>query len=407
MRAQSFQYVLDVDLACIVGVNEAILLKNIAYWVFRNESNAKNYQDGRYWTYNSMDAYTKLFPFWTVNMIRTILNKLIQNGWIEKRAYNQDRFNHTSWYTLTDKGLDYFQGGISQKNDQSAMPDSTHRYEKHDTSMCENRQLDSLKSTHRCVENHNSMCENPQIDAGKFPDHDLGNFPNRCGEKPKSTYIQNNTIQRNNQEDARARAMAAPAALPFDLLPDSPLKEALLSYRESRRNLQAPMTDRAEQLALEMLASLAPGDTKTQIAIVNQSVLNGWRGLFQLKILQEPMQRQRPQNTQPASGYRQRTAGDDARATYEEALKYLDEMDDDGNFRTEEGAMISSSETAQQDIPSPVAEDAENPPESGADVPKPAEETSFSLSDEQREKRRQDCAKLRARLEQSFDAERE
>ena len=130
--------------------------------------------------------------------------------------------------------------------------------------------------------------------------------------------------------------MAAPAALPFDLLPDSPLKEALLGYRESRRNLQAPMTDRAEQLALEMLESLAPGDTKTQIAIVNQSVLNGWRGLFQLKNLQEPMQHQRAQNTHPASGYHQRTAGDDARVAYEEALKYLDKMDDDGNFRLED-----------------------------------------------------------------------
>lgn len=43
------------------------------------------------------------------------------------------------------------------------------------------------------------------------------------------------------------------------------------------------MTDRAVQLAVNRLNELAPGNPSVQVAIINQSVLNGWKGLFALK----------------------------------------------------------------------------------------------------------------------------
>lgn len=59
--------------------------------------------------------------------------------------------------------------------------------------------------------------------------------------------------------------------------------EAFRGYMDYRKSIGAPMTDRAVQLAINRLNELAPGNPSVQVAIINQSVLNGWKGLFELK----------------------------------------------------------------------------------------------------------------------------
>lgn len=43
------------------------------------------------------------------------------------------------------------------------------------------------------------------------------------------------------------------------------------------------MTDRAMQLAVKKLDTIAPDDPDRKIAIIEQSIVNGWIGLFPLK----------------------------------------------------------------------------------------------------------------------------
>jgi hypothetical protein len=59
--------------------------------------------------------------------------------------------------------------------------------------------------------------------------------------------------------------------------------KAFKAFVEYRKSIKAPMTERAIQLAVKKLEDLAPGDPSAQTAILNQSVLNGWKGLFPLK----------------------------------------------------------------------------------------------------------------------------
>ena len=59
--------------------------------------------------------------------------------------------------------------------------------------------------------------------------------------------------------------------------------EAFRGYMDYRKSIGAAMTDRAVQLAVNRLNELAPGNPSVQVAIINQSVLNGWKGLFALK----------------------------------------------------------------------------------------------------------------------------
>ena len=60
------------------------------------------------------------------------------------------------------------------------------------------------------------------------------------------------------------------------------LLEALEGFVEMRKKAKAPLTERAIKLALRELDKLAGTDEK-KIAVVNQSVVNGWKGFYPLK----------------------------------------------------------------------------------------------------------------------------
>ena len=95
-------YTFDTDIAQRYGVNEAILLQNLAYWILKNEANDKHFHEGRYWTYNSAEAFAQLFPFWTVNQIRRMLAKLVEEGVLVKGNFNASQYDRTAWYGFAD-----------------------------------------------------------------------------------------------------------------------------------------------------------------------------------------------------------------------------------------------------------------------------------------------------------------
>ena len=96
-------YTFDIEVAKEYGVNEAILITNLQFWIKKNQANDKNYYDGHYWTYNSIKAWQQLFPFWTEKTIRTILNHLIDKGVIITSNYNQSKYDRTLWYAFADE----------------------------------------------------------------------------------------------------------------------------------------------------------------------------------------------------------------------------------------------------------------------------------------------------------------
>jgi hypothetical protein len=58
--------------------------------------------------------------------------------------------------------------------------------------------------------------------------------------------------------------------------------EALNAFAEHRKKLKKPMTDYAKKLLLSKLKKLGRTEEE-QIAILNQSIENGWQGIFALK----------------------------------------------------------------------------------------------------------------------------
>jgi len=90
----------DPYVASVVGVDCSIMLSNIEFWVETNEKNKINFHEGKYWMYNSINAFCELFPFWSEQNIKTILSKLIKHRYIKKGKFNKKGYDKTSWYTL-------------------------------------------------------------------------------------------------------------------------------------------------------------------------------------------------------------------------------------------------------------------------------------------------------------------
>lgn len=63
---------------------------------------------------------------------------------------------------------------------------------------------------------------------------------------------------------------------------DDDLNNAIIAFIDFRKKIKKPMTERAVELMLKKLHELSP-NLSTQIEIINQSILNGWQGIFPLK----------------------------------------------------------------------------------------------------------------------------
>lgn len=96
------EYSFDVEFAIRHGVEEAVLYKNIMFWCQKNMANSRHFYDGRYWTYNSAQAFTELFPFWNKKKIERLLQSLVDKNLIIKGEYNQNKYDRTLWYTPTE-----------------------------------------------------------------------------------------------------------------------------------------------------------------------------------------------------------------------------------------------------------------------------------------------------------------
>lgn len=99
-RSDAAYHSFDPKIAVQVGTNAAVVYRNLVFWVRHNEANNKNFHEGRYWTYNSLAAFSIQFPYLTPKQIRTALDKLVQAGLVMKDNFAEDRFNRANWYAL-------------------------------------------------------------------------------------------------------------------------------------------------------------------------------------------------------------------------------------------------------------------------------------------------------------------
>lgn len=98
-------YSFDTVIASDYGVDEAIMLQNLCFWIAKNKAEGRNFHDGKTWTYNTVSEFHELFKFWTEKQVRRILKSLIDQGLIVTGNYNKHGYDRTLWYALYDESL--------------------------------------------------------------------------------------------------------------------------------------------------------------------------------------------------------------------------------------------------------------------------------------------------------------
>lgn len=111
-------YSFNKEIAIKYGVEEAVFVHNLYWWLIKNEANGRHCYDGRTWTYNSKEAFTKLFPFWTEKQLRRIVKNLKENGVLHTANYNTNSFDRTLWYALSDEIYGIYGDIVETKEEQ-------------------------------------------------------------------------------------------------------------------------------------------------------------------------------------------------------------------------------------------------------------------------------------------------
>jgi len=101
-------YHFNVEVAKEHGVDAAIFLENLNFWTLKNVANKSHFKDERFWIYNTQEAWTILFPFWSRQSIRRIISYCVKNNLIVQGNYNKKNYDKTIWYSLSDQCLPFF-----------------------------------------------------------------------------------------------------------------------------------------------------------------------------------------------------------------------------------------------------------------------------------------------------------
>lgn len=84
------------SLAVKIGLNEAIILQQVHYWLLKSN----NVRDGYKWVYNSYSEWNKQFPFFSRNTMIRAFNSLEKQGLLITANYNKAGFDKTKWYRI-------------------------------------------------------------------------------------------------------------------------------------------------------------------------------------------------------------------------------------------------------------------------------------------------------------------
>ena len=88
------------NLACKIGLKEAMILQQIHYWNQINQKANNNYRDGNYWTFNSYEKWQLQFPFWSIKTIQRTITNLEKMKLIVAGNYNKLKIDRTKWYRI-------------------------------------------------------------------------------------------------------------------------------------------------------------------------------------------------------------------------------------------------------------------------------------------------------------------
>jgi len=102
-------------LAKRIGLNEAIFLQQLHYWL----NKSSHVYEGKKWIYNSYENWQNQLPFWSIATIKRIIAKLKRLELIFIRNFNESKFDKTNWYSINYEHHLLSSDDLSQREGQN------------------------------------------------------------------------------------------------------------------------------------------------------------------------------------------------------------------------------------------------------------------------------------------------
>lgn len=90
-------------LAKAIGVNEALVLQQLHYWLVNH---AEVQHEGKFWIYKTYEEWQEQdFFFWSVRTVKSVFKSLTNLGLIESQKLSSNRHNRVNYYTINAEKL--------------------------------------------------------------------------------------------------------------------------------------------------------------------------------------------------------------------------------------------------------------------------------------------------------------
>ena len=232
----------NVELATKLGVEKAVIIHNMYYWINHNAKNNKNVYDNSVWTYNSASAFGKLFPYIKDRTISRYLLELERDGYIKTGNYSDNIFDKTKWYSFTDNFLEELKKlGFDIEN----------------ILLSQNVHIDMHKMANRTTESGEPIPDSKQADVKQEEKEEI----DKSISKKKAAYNAN-------------------ADLSYVDAPYAAIWQEWLDYKKEIKKQYK--TQRGAESQYKVLIKYANNNPILANAIVKISIEHSWDGIFPL-----------------------------------------------------------------------------------------------------------------------------
>lgn len=232
----------NVELATKLGVEKAVIIHNMYFWINHNAKNNKHVYNNSVWTYNSASAFGKLFPYIKDRTISRYLLELERDGYINTGNYNDNTFDKTKWYSFTDNFLEELKKlGFDIEN----------------ILISQNVHIDTHKMANRSTENDEPIPDSKHTDEKKDDKEEI----DKSISKKKAAYNAN-------------------ADLSYVDAPYAAIWQEWLDYKKEIKKQYK--TQRGAESQYKVLIKYANSNPILANAIVKISIEHSWDGIFPL-----------------------------------------------------------------------------------------------------------------------------
>lgn len=235
------------SLAMAIGLNEAIFLQQLHYWV----GTSRFIRDGQRWVYNTYSDWLLQLKYMSLPTLKRTIKSLKEKKLVRVERFDKLRSNQVNYYSIDYETLAIISENIAQAIDS----------------------IDQLKMSQSISSNcTNAVAQNEPVDQLKMSQSPLAQ------NEPMYTREYQETTQEITNKKAKPKFSLEEASSVE--LPDGVSRELWVGYIEMRFSMNKKPTPKAVEIAIKDLEKW--GADKANQSLKN-SITSNWTGLFEPK----------------------------------------------------------------------------------------------------------------------------